>query len=83
MPLQRSVTVMRRTAKKAAKTTGASTWYGPDRPKWLGPFSEGITPEYLSGEYPGGMARLKLLPYEHLNSSQMQILWTLHRPLHS
>ena len=52
--LQRSVTVMRRTAKKAAKTTGASTWYGPDRPKWLGPFSEGSTPDYLSGEYPGG-----------------------------
>lgn len=53
--LQRAVTVMRRTAKKAAKSTGASTWYGPDRPKWLGPFSEGIVPEYLSGEYPGGI----------------------------
>ena len=52
--LQRSVTVMRRTAKKAAKTTGASTWYGPDRPKWLGPFSEGTTPDYLSGEFAGG-----------------------------
>ena len=54
LTVQRSVTVMRRTAKKAAKSTGASTWYGPDRPKWLGPFSEGTTPDYLSGEFAGG-----------------------------
>jgi hypothetical protein len=43
----------RRTAKKAASSTGASVWYGADRPKWLGPFSEGTTPDYLTGEYPG------------------------------
>merc|ERR1711898_22650 len=27
--------------------------YGQDRPKWLGPFSEGTVPSYLDGEFPG------------------------------
>merc|ERR1712151_988514 len=27
--------------------------YGPERAKWLGPFSDGVTPKYLTGEYPG------------------------------
>jgi len=26
---------------------------GPERPKWLGPFSEGTVPSYLNGEFPG------------------------------
>merc|ERR1712224_943610 len=44
---------MRRTVSAKKTIASSSTWYGPERPKWLGPFSEGTVPVYLNGEYPG------------------------------
>merc|ERR1712023_139494 len=45
--------IYRRTISAKRSIASSSTWYGQQRPKWLGPFSEGTVPSYLTGEYPG------------------------------
>merc|ERR1711862_383363 len=48
-----TVTTMRRTVAAKKITATSSAWYGNDRPKWLGPFSDGTVPSYLIGEFAG------------------------------
>lgn len=51
--LQRNLNLKFTCMQRGARARASEQFYGPNRAKWLGAYSERTTPKYLTGEFPG------------------------------